>query len=150
MLTKLAKLCYEGKDMHKYQECILMASDLFAAPAKLSFPHPITAAGYTNYNFREFLGKDLFRDQFILVPSEFLHALNVTSQSLIDQELFERALPLAALMEWIAKEVTISKLLTFKARLIRAVALTELGYIHEALMLYRRLLSLKDLPDHGK
>ena len=40
VLTKLAKLCYEGKDLHKYTECILMASELFAAPAKLTLPHP--------------------------------------------------------------------------------------------------------------
>ena len=40
VLTKLAKLCYEGKDMVKFSECILMASELFAAPAKLTLPHP--------------------------------------------------------------------------------------------------------------
>jgi hypothetical protein len=26
--------------MHRYSECILFASELFAAPARLSFPHP--------------------------------------------------------------------------------------------------------------
>jgi len=40
VLTKLAKLCYEGKDVHKFMETTLMAAELFAAPAKLSFPHP--------------------------------------------------------------------------------------------------------------
>jgi hypothetical protein len=40
VLVKLAKLCYEGKDLFKYTECMLMASDLFAAPAKLTLPHP--------------------------------------------------------------------------------------------------------------
>ena len=40
VLTKLAKLCYEGRDMHRYNECVLMGAELFAAPAKLSFPHP--------------------------------------------------------------------------------------------------------------
>ena len=40
VLTKLAKLCYEGKDLHKYMETSLMAADLFTAPAKLTFPNP--------------------------------------------------------------------------------------------------------------
>lgn len=29
VLTKLAKLCYEGKDLHKYSECVLIAAELF-------------------------------------------------------------------------------------------------------------------------
>lgn len=62
VLTKLAKLCYEGQDLHKFTECVLMAAELFAAPAKLSMPHPLVACEYARYSFREYLGKDLFRD----------------------------------------------------------------------------------------
>ena len=40
VLSKLAKLCYEGRDMHRFNECLLMASELFAAPSRLSLPHP--------------------------------------------------------------------------------------------------------------
>ena len=40
VLVKLAKLCYDGKDLHKYTECIFMAKDLFSAPPKLRIPHP--------------------------------------------------------------------------------------------------------------
>lgn len=40
VLSKLAKLIYEGKDLHKFMETSLMAAELFAAPAKLTFPHP--------------------------------------------------------------------------------------------------------------
>jgi hypothetical protein len=46
VLTKLAKLCYEGRDLHRYNECMLMAAELFAAPGKLSLPHPQTAIEY--------------------------------------------------------------------------------------------------------
>lgn len=62
MLTKLAKLCYEGQDLHKHSECIIMAAELFAAPAKLSLPHPQVAAEYATYTFREFMGHGLFED----------------------------------------------------------------------------------------
>ena len=40
VLSKLAKLIYEGKDMHRFSECITMASEMLASPAKLSLPHP--------------------------------------------------------------------------------------------------------------
>lgn len=40
VLTKLAKFCYESKDLQKYMEASAMASELFAAPAKLTLPHP--------------------------------------------------------------------------------------------------------------
>lgn len=32
VLAKLAKLCYEGKDMTKYLDCIIMAKGLLTAP----------------------------------------------------------------------------------------------------------------------
>jgi len=149
VLTKLAKLCYEGTDLHKHSECVLMASELFAAPAKLSMPHPQVASEYGTYTFREFMGQNIFTDQYVLQPSELLHTLAVSSQALIDQGLFHKALPLAALMEYIAADVTRSKILTVKARLLKASALVELGYINEGLQIYNRILSMKDLPDYG-
>jgi hypothetical protein len=149
VLTKLAKLCSEGTDLHKHSECVLMASELFAAPAKLSMPHPQVASEYAVYTFREFMGTKLFTDQYVLQPSELLHTLSVSSQALIDQGLFHKALPLAALMEYIAADVARSKVLTVKARLLKASALVELGYINEGLQIYNRILSMKDLPDYG-
>lgn len=56
---------------------------------------------------------------------------------------------MAALMEYTASDITRSKILTVKARLMRATALVELGYINEAFMIYKRILSRKDLPEYG-
>ena len=130
VLTKLAKLCYEGQDLHKHSECIIMAAELFAAPAKLSLPHPQVASEYASYTFREFMGNGLFDDQYVLQPSELIHTLSTSCQALLDFGLFHQALPLAALMEYISGEVTRSKVLTVKARLLKAFALVELGYIN--------------------
>lgn len=55
VLTKLAKLCYEGRDMHRHSECLLMSAELLAAPARLSLPHPQTPIEYGAYRIREFL-----------------------------------------------------------------------------------------------
>ena len=76
-------------------------------------------------------------------------SLGVATQALIDDDLFDKALPLAALMEYTASDITRSKILTVKARLMRATALVELGYINEAFMIYKRILSRKDLPEYG-
>ena len=55
VLTKLMKLCYEGRDLFRHNECLLMAAELFAAPAKLGFPHPQIPIEYAQYRMREFL-----------------------------------------------------------------------------------------------
>ena len=52
-------------------------------------------------------------------------------------------------MEYIAQNVAKSAVLVTKARIIKAVALVELGYINEAYMIYKRILGGKDLPKHG-
>jgi len=52
-------------------------------------------------------------------------------------------------MEYISRNITRSKILTVKARLLKASALVELGYINEALQVYKRIIGLKDLPDYG-
>ena len=108
VLTKLAKLCYEGKDLHKFTECILMAAELFAAPAKLTLPHAQTAIEYSSYSFRELLDgrcageSSFFQDKQILQPSEILHTIQTVAQSLIDMEVFPQVLPLCAFMEYVA------------------------------------------------
>lgn len=126
-----------------------MTAELYAAPAKLSFPHPQIAIEYQNYRLREFLSDQLFADKYIITPSEILHTLGVATQALIDADLFEKALPLASLMEYVANEIAKSKVLTIKARLLKAIALIEIGYINEAYQIYNRVLSQKDLPKVG-
>ena len=49
-------------------------------------------------------------------------------------------------MEYIANFVTKSSVLVTKARITKATALIELGFINEAYQIYRRIISLQDLP----
>lgn len=85
-----------------------MASELFAAPAKLTLPHPQTAIEYQSYSFRELLDgrcageASVFQDQQVLQPSEILHTVQTVAQALIDMEVFHQVLPLCALMEYVA------------------------------------------------
>ena len=98
---------------------------------------------------REFIADQLFVDKYILSPSEILHTISVSTQSLIDADLFEKAVPLACLMEYMAVEITKSKVLTVKARLLKIIALTEIGYLNEAYQCFNKILSQKDLPKPG-
>ena len=52
-------------------------------------------------------------------------------------------------MEYVAQNVVKSAILVSKARILKAVALVEIGYINQALMVYKRVLEGKDLPKHG-
>ena len=132
-----------------------MASELFASPAKLTLPHPQTAIEYANYSFRELIDgrcageTSLFNDKQILQPSEILNAIQTVAQSLIDFEVFHQVLPLCAFMEYVAQNIVKSNILVTKARALKANALIEIGYIDQALMVYKRILEGKDLPKHG-
>jgi len=59
----------------------------------------------------------------------------------MDSDLFEKALPLASLMEYIACDIAKSKVLTVKSRLFKIIALIEIGYLNEAYQLYNKVLS---------
>jgi hypothetical protein len=155
VLTKLAKLCYEGRDLHKFIETSLMATELFAAPAKLTLPHPQVAIEYATYNFGEFLDgmlpgeTPLFMDKQVIQPSELLHTLHVNIQTMLDMENYHQVLPVASLMEFIALKVTKSSILVTKARISKALALVELGFVNEAYRSYKKILMLKSLPKTG-
>ena len=141
--------------MFKFTECTIMAAELLAAPAKLTLPHPLTPIEYSSYSFAELLNgsqggeSPLFVDKQILQPSELLHASSVIAQSLIDLDQHHLSMPVCSLMEYIAQNVAKSTILVTKARVTKATALVELGYINEAFMIYKRILEAKDLPKHG-
>lgn len=82
----------------------------------------------------------MFSDKQILQPNELLHTINVVAQTLLDMDKVEQAIPLCSLMEYIAMFVTKSKVLVTKARIIKATALVETGYINEAYQIYRRVV----------
>ena len=52
-------------------------------------------------------------------------------------------------MEYVAQNVVKSPILVTKARVLKANALIEIGYIDQALLIYQRVLDGRDLPKHG-
>lgn len=54
-------------------------------------------------------------------------------------------------MEYIASDITKSKILTTKARILKGIALIEIGYLNEAYQIFNRIVNggQKDLPKTG-
>jgi len=91
----------------------------------------------------------LFNDKQVIQPSEILHTLYVNIQTMFDLENYHQVLPLASLMEFIALKVTKSSVLVTKARISKALALVELGYLNEAYRIYKKVILLKNMPKYG-
>lgn len=92
----------------------------------------------------------LFNDKQVIQPSELLHTLYVNMQAMFDLENYHLVLPLASLMEFVAFKCTKSSVLATKARITKALALVELGYINEAYRIYKKVLLLKNMPKYGE
>jgi len=52
-------------------------------------------------------------------------------------------------MEFVALKCTKSSVLVTKARISKALALVELGYINEAYRIYKKVLLAKNMPKYG-
>lgn len=147
VLTKLALHCYESKDAHRARECLLFAAQLFAAPLKLSLPHPSTAVGFKLYRMQEFTPNFAFLDLNRVVPlADLAVSLEYVSRNLLENYSYVEVLPLASFLEALACDYLLSPGVTVKARNLRAAALSHLGYIDEALETLQKIIAMKDMP----
>ena len=139
LLSKLAKLSY-ANNLNKRQDAVLLAAECLFAPLKLTLPHPQHYLHFALYRMREYLPTsafscregELFADPNELSPPVLLAALETISEMLVDYQLYEKALPLLSIMEYVALDEVHSPALAAKARALKVVALAELGFINEA------------------
>ena len=73
----------------------------------------------------------------------------VNLSTMFDLEQYHQVLPIASLMEYVALNITKSSQLVTKARISKALALSELGYINEAYRIYKKILLQKNLHKYG-
>ena len=69
-----------------------------------------------------------------------LFATETIGQFLIDMDMPERSVPMLTFMEYVAVEVAQSRVLTVKARALKAIALVEIGYLNESMQLLWKIL----------
>jgi hypothetical protein len=80
--------------MHLQRESIVMGSELFAAPFKMSMFHPHEKVDFIEYRMKEFLpNMNLLSDNQVLKPIDLLSGLDMICEMLIDYEMYERVLP---------------------------------------------------------
>ena len=83
---------------------------------------------------------DIFDDKEALSPIELLNALESTSDYLIDFENYVKALPLLTLMEYISIDIVRSDSHMIKSRILKSIALSNLGYFNESLQLILKII----------
>ena len=92
----------------------------------------------------------VFEDEESIKIIELITALEIISEILIDYELYERTLPLLWLMDYISTDILKSASYMIKARSLKSIALSRLGYIHESLQLYFSIIHNKDKIMQGE
>jgi hypothetical protein len=125
--------------MHLQRECIIMGSELFAAPFKIAMFHPHEKFDFVEYEMKansdlKYLPEiKLMADTKVLKPVDLLMALEMMSEMLIDYEMYERVLPLATIMVYVATDLVESNPYVVKGKILKAIACCHLGYITQAI-----------------
>jgi len=146
VLYKLANYCYFNS-VHTQRECVLMASEMVSAIFRTSLPHNFISIEFGSYRVKELLDKeDIFSNKYVLNPAEVLVACSYHATYLIDIEKHVNALPFLGLMEYIATDIVMSAYYSVKAKILKSICLSALGYINESYMLLAKVLKEKDLP----
>lgn len=144
VLAKLAKFIYNN-NIHLQREAVLMGSELFNAPFKVSMFHPHNKIDFADYRMKEFLPEcDLIGEKQVLLPSDLLTGLEIICEMLLDYGLYERILPCATMMNYVATDIVKSIPYMIKAKALKGIALSNLGYISESLNLFHQIVGNKD------
>ena len=147
LLGKLIKYSYYN-DQDRLRECVHLGGYLTMAPLLLCMPHPQQYSQQALYQLREFVtGLDLFEDFYELEAGELIESLDILASYQIDMNLFEKAIPTLVLYEWVSSDISASLFYTIKARILRVIALSQLGYHAEAVEVYLSILNTTDLPN---
>lgn len=144
VLAKLGKYIY-NTNVHLQRECILMGSELFAAPFKISMFHPHEKFDFIDYRMKEFLpDSDLLSDKQVILPIDLLSGLDMICEMLLDYGFYERVLPCATLMNYVATDVVKTIPYMIKAKILKGIALCNLGYISQSLTCFYQIIENKD------
>lgn len=89
---------------------------------------------------------NIFQDRNVLDPSDTMLAMERLAWMAMDAEMPLKALPLLALMDYLATDVVCSPFYSMRAKLMRATALAHCGFINEAYQMLQRAFNERDLP----
>lgn len=144
---KLGRLIYESKNLRNHRNSIVMGKLLLNSVFRLSMPHPEHPIGMALYRMRDLTPLVKLYDISMEIPlSDLALAAEYFSLNIIDRGLWVDALPTLTLLEFISAEYLWNVSLTAKARLLKSIALTHIGYPDPAFALLQKIIALKDFP----
>jgi len=125
-----------------------MAAEIIFAILTANMPNPTNLLSYSNYRLTEInKNSSLFTSRDNLKPTDLLISLLDISETLIAYNDFELVLPILALAEHISCDIIKSTNYLLKVRILKTIALAELGLISEAMQSYMKILKKVDLPN---
>lgn len=129
----------------------LQSQQLFESCFHMSLPHPQRLIDFKDYRMINFIPElDIFDNKLAISPDLILSSLDSMIYILIDYDLNERALPLIWLGNYIATDIVVSVPFAIKFRIHKVIALSNLGYINEALQIYFQVIENKDKIISGR
>lgn len=146
LLAKTAK--YTTTDLNVSLENVLMAARFFTSVFACDVSHPVRNCDFAVYTpTHVWPGVELFADRYRCNAGAVLDALEFVGMELLNAPGYGlETLPLLALYEHIARDITKSITHTTHARILRAQALIRLGLLGEAYQHIRNVQSGEALP----
>ncbi len=130
------------------RECSLMAAEIIFSILTSNMPNPTNLLSYATYRLTEInKNSNLFTSNDNLKPTDLLISLIDLSEVLIAYNDYELVLPVLALAEHISCDVIKSTNYLMKTRILKTIALADLGLISEAMQSYIKIIKKVDLPN---
>ena len=146
ILHKMNKFCYDN-DLYNQRECAQMAGEISYSILNNIIPHPMIYTKYGTYRISEInRNVDIFKSNEGIKQNDLAISLIELSETLIAYGDYELCLPMLSFAEYISCDICKSVYYTLKTRIMRIEALSELGYINEAIMIFNKIMKKIDLP----
>lgn len=145
LLVKLSWTCYY-KSLHLQRESTLMAANLIEMIFRIDSAHPQTLRRFGLYRLKKIKDTDAFEDQVTINLSELLFSCEYLSWGLIDFNESARVLPAITLMDYVATDIVKNSVYSMRAKLLKSLALSDIGMIRESVLMLARAVAEKDLP----
>lgn len=123
-----------------------MAAGLVEAIFRINPNHPQTLRGFAGYRLKMIRDSDAFADQVTVNLSELLNSCEYVSWGMIDIGKAVNILPAATLMDYVATDIVKHTSYSMRAKLIKSIALADIGMLREAVSMLYRAANDKDMP----
>ncbi|CAD8200548.1 unnamed protein product [Paramecium pentaurelia] len=141
----LAYNCYYS-NCHQQRESAILASELVSSVLKLQMINGLDWQAFIHS--KEVAIGNIFNDRYVLDPAELALSCERCAWLLLDRDEALRAVPLINLLGELSNRLQ-SNFYSVRAKLLRSIALSSIGYINQAYQALLQIANEKDLPDQS-